>query len=714
MTTSTIALPRRSLSAALVLLLALALSPSIAGAQSRRDAASSAERSAERFFPAQDFMRVGVYYYPEHWPESEWERDFAKMESMGFEFVHMGEFAWAMMEPEDGQFDFAWLDRAVALAAKHHLRVVLCTPTPCPPAWLAESHPEIFLVGADGRRREHGSRGNAALADPTFLRYSERIVTELARRYGKNPDVWGWQLDNEPIAQPDYSPSAREAFQKWLEAKYSTAENLNREWGAAFWSLRYNGFDQVRAPNPTFLYGVSPHAVLDFRRFTADQTARHLDWQAGLLRKHTDPRQWITTNYINNIGASDPRRTTALDFVSFTLYPVSGGSNLGEDGFRLGWQDGMAFGTSFYRPIAGATGVMELQPGQVNWANINPQPMPGAVRMWLWHAFAGGASFACTYRYRQPLYGSEQYHYGIVRTDGVTPSPGGLEYSRVANEMRELRAKYEPIPEMPRALAARRTAILWNHENLWNLDQQRQTVLWDTWGHMFRYMETALSFGAPVTFVSEEDDWSSYLVLVAPAYQLLDEALVAKWTRYVEAGGDLVLTCRTGQKKRNGQLWEAKWAAPIAPLVGADVAFFDLLLERGNGEVEAKGKRYAWNAWGDVLEPAAGTETLATYANQFYAGKAAAVSRKLGKGTVTYVGVQTKDGALERDLMRAIYTRAGVSTESYPPGVYVTWRDGFWVGVNYSSEPVELPAPAGTKLIVGQQPLRPADVVVWR
>lgn len=697
-------MPRRAATA-----LALALAVTLAAAPARGQA-----RGADRLFPAADLMRVGVYYYPEHWPESQWERDFARMARMGFEFVHMGEFAWAFMEPEEGRFDFAWLDRAVASAARHGLKVILCTPTPTPPAWLYEKYPHAYLVGADGRRRQHGSRGNNALADPDYLRLSGRVITELARRYGKHPAVWGWQLDNEPMAQPDYSPSAQGAFRDWLKAKYGTVEALNREWGAAFWSLKYNGFGQVIPPNPGFLYGVSPHAVLDFRRFTADQTAKFLNWQAELLRRHTAPSQWITTNYISNIGSADPRRSGELDFISYTMYPVGGGRGLGEQGFRLGWPHGIAFANAFYKKIKGATGVMELQPGQVNWGQINPQPAPGVVRMWLWHAFAGGCAFACTYRYRQPLYGSEQYHYGIVGTDGVTPSPGGREYSQVASEMKALRAKYDPKATAPASYTARRTAVLWNHENLWNLDQQKQTALWDTWGHAFRYLEIAKSFGAPLDFVSEADEFAAYPFLVAPAYQLVDEELVRRWARYAEAGGHLILTARTGQKRRNGQLWEARWAEPIHRLIGAEVSFFDLLLEDGRGEVTMGTTKHEWNVWGDVLKPLEGTETLAGYSNQFYAGQAAVTHRRLGRGSVTYVGVQTRDGRLEKEVLREVYRRAGVRTEDYPPGVYVDWRDGFWVGVNYSSQPADIGVPAGAEILFGERPLKPAGVLVWR
>ena len=672
------------------------------------------DSSPERFFPAKDLMQIGVYYYPEQWSENQWERDFAKMQGMGFEFVHLGEFAWGLLEPEEGKFDFAWLDRAVALAAKHNLRVIICTPTPCPPAWMAEKYPQIFLVGADGRRREHGSRANNALADPNFRRLSERIIIELARHYGRNPAIWGWQLDNEPNSPLDYSPSAQAAFRVWLKKRYQTIETLNKEWGTAFWSLKYNNFEQIVPANPAFLYGVNPHAFLDFHRFIADQTGQFLNWQAALLRRDTLPTQWITTNYIAAITDSDPRRSTDLDFPSFTLYPVGGGQNLGENGFRLGWPDGMTFATSFYRRVKGATGVMELQPGQVNWAAINPQVMPGAVRMWLWHAFAGGSSFACTYRFRQPLAGSEQYHQGIIGTDGVTPSRGGLEYAQVAKEMRQLRAKYDPAAKIPDGYAARKTAILWNYENLWNINQQKQTALWDTWEHVFRYLEIAKSAGAPIDFIAEKDDFSRYPVLIAPAYELIDEELVGKLTKYAEQGGHLVLTCRTGQKKHNGQLWEAKWAAPINDLIGAEIPFFDLLLENGRGEVAMDSKTYAWNVWADVLKPNRETESWAQYSNQFYAGQSAVTHRQLGKGSVTYIGVQTKNGQLEAETVRRVYQKANIAIEHYPAGVYVEWRDGFWVAVNYSSDPVAIPLPKSAEIIIGSQTLKPADVLIWK
>ncbi|MBN2265797.1 MAG: beta-galactosidase [Candidatus Aminicenantes bacterium] len=692
---------------AAVLLLGLAAA---AGPQSPRPA------DARRFFPEADLMTIGAYYYPEQWPESQWPRDLGRMAEMGFEFTHFGEFAWAFVEPSDGKFEFGWLDRAVDLAARAGLKVILCTPTPCPPAWLGEKHPEIYLVRGDGRRMEHGTRANGSLADDVFRRYARRVVEELGRRYGQDPRVWGWQLDNEPYGPPDYSPSARLAFQAWLERKYGTVERMNAAWGGAFWSTRYDSFAQVLIPNET-LFGedaLSPHALLDFHRFTADTQADFLHLQYDILRGLVRPEQWITTNYMNVTELADPRRTDRLDFISFTMYPVRGTPNLGELGFRLGDPHRLAMAVDYFRSFKGATGVMELQPGQVNWARINPQPQPGAVRMWLWHAFGGGLSFACTYRFRQPLYGSELYHAGIVGPDGVTPSPGGLEFVRTIKEMRELRRLYDPDARMPERLAARRTALLWSHDVMWDLEIHKQTALWDTWGHRNKLMAAVKSAGAPLDYIGEADDFADYPFLVAPAYQLVDEALVRKWTRYVEGGGHLVLTCRTGQKTKDGHLPERPWAGLVAPLVGAEVELFDCLVDGRKGLVRLVHEGHAWNSWADVLEPAGGTETLAVYADQFYAGKAAVTTRRLGRGTVTYIGADSIDGTLERDVLRLVYERAGARPASYPPGVYVEWRDGFFVAVNYGSRPYAVPVEPGARLIVGTNPLPPAGVLVWR
>ncbi|MEO6456588.1 MAG: beta-galactosidase [Ginsengibacter sp.] len=675
-------------------------------------------QSADRFFKKADLMPIGSYYYPEQWPHEYWARDIKKMAEVGFDFTHFGEFAWAFIEPEEGKFDFKWLDEAVALSHQNGIKVIMCTSSPAPPVWLEQKHPEILMVNDNGTTMQHGSRQQISWSSKVYREYVAKMVEAIGKHFGNNKSVWGWQLDNEPshYGQYDYSPAAQESFIQWLKKKYVNIDTLNKTWGTAFWSIRYSSFDQIRIPNGKELIAQpSPHAVLDFKRFSAEEANDFLGMQYNILRKYISPDQWITTNLMPEHVDVDPTKITSLDFVTYTKYLVAGyDKGIGSQGFRMGSPTSIAFANDLFRTLNGTTGVMELQPGQVNWGKFNSQPMPGVVRMWIWHAFAGGNKFVCNYRFKQPLTGGEQYHYGIISTDGVTPSTSGLEYIKVIKELKEIKKYYDPNAKIPAPYQSRLTAVLYNPDNRWEMDNQPQTNQWFFMQHLMRYYGALKNFGAPVDVITEEKDFSKYPVMVAPAYELLDAKLVERWKQYVENGGHLILSSRTGQKNQNGKLWEMKWAEPIYDLIGGKVSFYDLLPDSVIGTIKFGAQNYKWNNWADVLEPYAGTEVWASYTNEFYAGKAAVINHKLGKGTVTYVGPDTDDGALEKSVLQKVYSLAHINIQNYPTGIIVEWRDGFWVGVNYSDKPYTVSIPANAKILIGNKVLKPADVVIWK
>lgn len=671
-----------------------------------------------RYFEPAAMMTIGVYYYPEAWPASQWARDMANIKKLGLEYVHMGEFAWAFMEPQEGQFNFDWLEKNVRLAAEQGLKVVLCTPSATPPVWLVRSHPEVLMVDSSGRRMNHGSREHACWSVPLYRAYVAKVVTELGRRFGNNPAIWGWQIDNELSHYGKnycYCRSCQGKFRDWLRARYGAIERLNRDWGNSFWSQMYQNFDQIDIPNQEELVQqVNPHALLDFQRWFAAEAADYVKFQADLLRK-TARNQWITTNFMSMHGEVDPTLSGKdLDIVTWTLYPVHGNLNEGPLGFRLGNGAEISFMHDFTRTINGAGGLMELQPGQVNWGEVNSWPYPGAIRMWILRAFAAGAKLVCTYRYRQPLSGGELYHKGLAETDGVTPSIGGLEYAQAMKDIQLLRRYYKPGAKEPPEYAARRAGFLYNFENRWDIDNHKQTARWDTLGHLLKYYKALKSLGCPVDVITEDKEFSRYPFLVAPAYQLVDQKLIERLTSYVRQGGHLVLSCRTGHKDRRGHLWEAAWAAPIHDLIGAKIPLYDVLPPPVTGKVRVKDKSYDWGVWGEILEPTAGASALARYADQFYSGKTAAISRKLGKGTVTYIGVESLGGDLERDLLREVFQTAGVAVENFDSQFIVDWRDGFWVATNFTDNKQPLPLRPGAKLLIGEKVLGPAGVAVWQ
>lgn len=664
------------------------------------------------WFKESDLIQTGVYYYPEHWDESQWERDFKRMHELGFEFTHFAEFAWAQLEPEEGCFDFTWLDKAIGLAAQYDLKVVLCTSTATPPVWLSRKYPEILLCQENGTVLDHGARQHASFASPLYRKLAFRMIEQLARRYGHDARVVGWQLDNEPAVQFDYSPTAEEGFRTYLQNKYNSISRLNQAWGTNFWSQVYSSFDEITLPKTAQVF-MNHHQILDYRRFAASQTNDFLNEQCLLIKKYAR-NQWVTTNYIPNYEEGHIGGSPDLDFVSYTRYMVYGDNEgIGRRGYRVGNPLRIAWANDFFRPVKGVYGVMELQPGQVNWGGINPQPLPGAVRLWLWSVFAGGSDFVCTYRFRQPLYGTEQYHYGIVGTDGVTVTPGGREYEQFMQEIKMLRHSVQPRDKQPKEYVARKTAILFNPENSWSIECQKQTYLWNTLGYIEKYYRTLKSFGAPVDFITEKVSLSDYPVVIVPAYQMADRMLVDKWISYVENGGNLVVTCRTAQKDRCGRLPEAPFGSALTPLTGNEIEFFDLLLPADSGVLQMDGKEYTWNSWGEILKPDAEAQVWCTYSREFYEGKAAVTFKKMGKGTITYVGVDSKDGQMEKEILKKLYARLGIPCMDLPYGVTLEYRNGMGIVLNYSDCPYRFKVPQGSRILVGSAEIPTAGVLVF-
>lgn len=678
-------------------------------------------QTLEKWFPKQDLMRVGVYYYPEQWPKEQWARDFQNMAKQGFQFTHFAEFAWAFLEPEEGKYDFAWLDESIDLASKNGLKVILCTPSAAPPVWLTQKYPETLVKNMDGITQSHGSREHCSWSSAKYRELNEKIITALAKRYGNDKRIWGWQIDNEPshyATEYDYSDVAQARFIQWLKQKYSSIEKLNESWGTSFWSIRYQNFEQIRIPNQKELpQQANPHAILDFRRFTAAECADFVGFQARLLRKDVSKDQWITTNFMSSHNPNDPFLNKDLDFVTLTSYPVAGYAvGYGPEGFRINEPSALGQPLDYFRSIKGKTAVMELQPGQVNWGRYNPQPYPGAVRLWLYQSFGAGSAFVCAYRYRQPRFGGEQYHYGMVGPDGVTPSPGGLEYQQTIREIAQLKKDFKPVSGLPERLKALKTGLLYKKDNIWETNYQRQTIQWNTNLHINKYYEAARNLQAPIDFLEEDGDFSAYPFLLVPSYQLVDDKLVNKLQKYVESGGHLVLSCRFAQKDNNAHLWEGPYQAPLKKLMGVSVKFFDHLPEERFGKVSLAGKNYEWNNWAEVLEPDASSTVLASYQDQFYKSGAAAVQKKIGKGSVTYIGVDTDAFKLEKEILKTVYAKSsGKIPEELPAGLEILYRDGLWVGLNFhSSENRTVNIPEKAKILLGEKELKPCGVVVWQ
>ncbi|MFC4456693.1 beta-galactosidase, partial [Deinococcus sonorensis] len=462
-------------------------------------------------------LELGVCDYPEHVPQDRWAVYAQQQKALGLTYVRIAEFAWALMEPANEQYDWGWLDQAIETIAAEGLQVVLCTPTAAPPAWLVQQHPEILPHDARGQVRTFGSRRHYDTASRVFRGYSRRITRAMAERYGQHPAVIGWQTDNEfgwGDTARTFTPAATEAFRTWLEERYGTLDQLNEAWGNVFWSMDYTAWDQILPPN-RLVADANPSHVLDFQRFCSDLTVSFQEEQVTILRE-LSPGRWVTHNFMGFFGGFDHYRASAcLDFASWDSYPTGtlesihewgpGGDALALAYARTGHPDFTAFNHDLYRGMTGKPiWVMEQQCGQVNWAPYNPLPADGAVQLWTAQAWAHGADVVSYFRWRAATMAQEVMHSGLLRHD-ETPDRG-------YTEVQALSLDAFPLGDIPA-----RVALLHDYESLWLYDVQRHAAGLSYWAQVMAYYSALRRLGQDVDILHPDSDLSGYAVIVAPA-----------------------------------------------------------------------------------------------------------------------------------------------------------------------------------------------------
>jgi beta-galactosidase len=616
---------------------------------------------------------LGVCYYPEQWDEALWPEDARRMVEAGLTLVRIGEFAWSRIEPEPGRFDWDWLDRAIETLGQAGLKVVLGTPTATPPRWMLTRHPDMLAHDAQGRPRDFGSRRHYCFSHEGYLEECRRIVTHLADRYGRNPAIAAWQTDNEYGCHDttiSYSPAARAAFRRWLAARYGSVAALNAAWGNVFWSMEYRAFDEVCLPNLS-VTEPNPAHVMAFRRFSSDQVVRFNRAQAEIIRARSAAP--ISHNYMGRVTDFDHYAVGAdLEIATWDSYPLG----FLEDRVpatpehqrryaRQGDPDFQAFHHDLYRAVGrGRWWVMEQQPGPVNWAPVNPAPLPGMVRLWTWEAFAHGAEAVCYFRWRQAPFAQEQMHAGLLRPDSVA-APGLAEVRDVARE----------LPEAPDVAPVRSpVALIFDYDAEWAWATQPHGAGLSYFDLVFAHYRALRRAGLSVDVVpADGGGLDGYRMVLAPGlmhlHRDLAEALLA-------CGAQVLLGPRTGARGA-----EFRIPVPLPP----GLPDWDLTVTR----VES--------LRADMPEPLDGGGAVLGYREHLEgAGEVLLAHRDgspvaLGRGRFVYMGGWGDAAALDR-LVGLLAARAGLDTLDLPEGVRVrdTAVERFWF--NHTADTVKTAA----------------------
>ena len=648
-------------------------------------------------------LRLGVCYYPEQWNETMWADDARRMKELGIEQVRIAEFAWSRIEPSPGQFEWAWLDRAVDTLAAAGLDVVMCTPTATPPKWLIDAHPGILAVGADGRTRAFGSRRHYDFSSPEYFTAAGDIARQIAQRYGKHPAVKSWQIDNEfgcHMTVLSYSPHAVARFREWLAQRYGTIDALNQAWGTVFWSMEYRSFDEIDAPIGTVTEAHPAHR-LDYRRFASDEVVRFNRMQVEIVRAHSPGRQ-VVHNFMQLFSEFDHYQVAAdLDAATWDSYPLGGLEEAWFDAdtkarwLRTGHPDYASFNHDLYRGMSkNPFWVMEQQPGPVNWAHWNPAPLSGMVRTWSWEAFAHGAGTVSYFRWRQAPFAQEQMHAGLNTPDNRLDL-GGHEARQVADE----------IAQLPATLAQPRStvALVFDYASKWLFDIHPQGLDFNYMRFAFEYYSALRSLGLDVDIVSKDASLEGYRLIVVPSMAVVSEAFVARIGKLAQQGAKIVFGPRTGSKTASLAIPANLPVGPLAAVLPLRVWRVESMRPNATLPIDYQGQGGVARHWREMIDLPDGADVLSSYPD----GYAAVIQYR----NCTYLA-SIFDDATTRAIFRDAAHAAGLTTEDLDEGVRIARRAGLTFVFNYGETTYAVPQ--GASVVFGEPQVSPREVTVYR
>ena len=238
-----------------------------------------------------DHLLFGAAYYSEYLPYDRVEKDMEMMEKAGMNTIRIAESTWSTIEPKDGIFDFTHLDKMLEAAARHHISVIVGTPTYAIPAWLAKKYPDILALTNNGQNI-YGARQNMDITHAGYLFHCERVIRAMMEHIKDVPHIIGFQLDNETKSYGTAGLRVQAMFVDYLKEKYPDINEFNREFGLDYWSNRVNTWEDF----PDVRGTINGSLGAEFEKYQRSLVEEFLGWQAAIVSEYKREDQFITHN----------------------------------------------------------------------------------------------------------------------------------------------------------------------------------------------------------------------------------------------------------------------------------------------------------------------------------------------------------------------------------------------------------------------------------
>ena len=644
---------------------------------------------------ASSFSNVlyGAAYYHEYMPYERLDKDVALMKQAGISVVRMGESTWSLWEPEDGRFEYAWMDRVVDAMGKAGIKVIMGTPTYSIPTWMYHEHPEILARPMGGGETSYGMRQNMDTDSPAFRFYAQRLIRNMVEHYRNNPAVIGWQIDNETSSYGATNQDVFIGFVNHLKKKFVTTDALNKAWGLNYWGEDVNGWENMPPPDGTISTGYK----LEWSRWSQMRVTDYLSWQAALVREYRRPDQFVTQDFgtIMRRDVNEFEVAKSLDVVADNPYH---GTQDHMDGEAQTLQGDLARSLKRANYL-----VTETNAQTIGWDSSSQfPPYDGQLRLDVYTHLSSGANMVEYWHWASIPSGQEVYWKGVLGHD-LEPNRAYAEVARTAHELQKIG------PRLVNLKIKNDVAILYSVDSANGLDAMPFPVNYTTLLDQLHRSLYDLNVGTDFVF-PEDADFSRYKVLIVPALYVADDALLQKISDYVKGGGHVLMTFKSGFTNENAAVRAVRAPGPLREAAGFSYQEFSNLEKplALKGDPFQAGDQNKVSYWAEFLMPEH-TKALAYYDHPFFGKWPAITENQFGQGTLTYEGTYLSD-TLQKDVIAGVLKGAGVaSPEGVPGPVRVKSgvnRSGKVIHyyLNYSSDEQTVPYSfaAGTDLTSGE------------